>query len=257
MSIKLIKSIKAATPYMLRNDGKLLSCGDIHPYIKYIIQDSDTNQIIDLFTSYPEHLKWFYNNTNKSVIKRDIIDFISMIINVNPYNFSNNLLSKLKLNYDANNMSGSQFDIEQLFEKLNDETNQEFCRVRTSNMRYGGTDNSIYFRISSIGFNWFDLIWTVVYNNRNFIETVTICKDTQSLGGSLTFYKHAGRIMSNIPIDDFINLPGNPVFEKTNIFAKRLNSGASLEETFGEYHPFHIRKCINLFKDDYLSENFE
>ena len=39
-------------------------------------------------------------------------------------------------------------------------TNQEFCRVRTSNYRYktGGDNGEIYFRISSENFNWFDLI---------------------------------------------------------------------------------------------------
>ena len=29
-----IKELNITTPYMLRNDGALLSCGEAHPYIK-------------------------------------------------------------------------------------------------------------------------------------------------------------------------------------------------------------------------------
>lgn len=257
MVIKLSESMKIATPYMLRNDGELLTCGNIHPYIKYIIQDSNKNQIKDLFLTYPENLKWFYEHTAKSIIKRDIIDFVSIIVNLNPYNFDSNVIDNIKSNYSITSKTGTQFDLEQLFEKLNSETNQEFCRVRTSDLRFGGSDGSIYFRISSIGFNWFNLIWNVVYDNKNFISTVTICKDTQSLGGSITFYKHGDKIMSSIPIDEFITLSGNPVFESKDIFKSRLNSGLTLEETFGERHPTHIIRCLNQFKVEYLSENFE
>ena len=50
----------------------------------------------------------------------------------------------------------SKFDIEAAFEKLSMDLNQEFCRARTSNLRWAGDSNEIYFRISSLEFNWFD-----------------------------------------------------------------------------------------------------
>lgn len=204
------ESLKSATPYMLRNDGELLNCGIIHPYIKYIKQDRNKNQIVDLFSNRPDHLLWFFNNTKVDTTKRDIIDFASAVVNVNPYNLNDDVISSIKNSYNLTDKVGSQFDIESLFEQLTDETNQEFCRVRTSNIRWGGNDGSIYFRISSIGFNWFNIIWNVVYNNKDFISTVNICKDLQTFGGELTYYRHNNKVMSNMPVDDFIKLSGNP-----------------------------------------------
>ena len=40
-----------------------------------------------------------------------------------------------------------------ILEQVSNDVNQEFCRVRTSNLKIGGDSNEIYFRISSNGFN--------------------------------------------------------------------------------------------------------
>ena len=76
---QLSESLEKATPYMLRNDGKLLKCelkyGDYHPYILNVYDtDSDIKSLVlDRFSE----LKWFYDNTNNSHVK----EYISIIYN--------------------------------------------------------------------------------------------------------------------------------------------------------------------------------
>lgn len=49
-------SLDITTPYMLRNDGELLKCGDIHPYIKSYRKESleETLKYLDLHKSFLE-----------------------------------------------------------------------------------------------------------------------------------------------------------------------------------------------------------
>ena len=257
MIINLIEGLQKATPYMLRNDGTWLTCGLVHPYIKYIIQDTNARQIYDLLTGRPDHLKWFYDNTLNIRAKHDIETFVSALVSTDYFNLPTDTIEFLKQTYPIKATTASKSDIEAVFEKLNDDLNQEFCRVRTSNLRWAGDSNSIYFRISSIEFNWFDLIWKVVYENKNFISDVTICKDTQTFGGALTYYKHGNLIINELPVNDFITLSGKPVIESNNVFVNRLRQAKSLDETFGERHPYHTHKCYSLFIEDYLNYNFE
>ena len=257
MIIKLEESLKKATPYMLRNDGAWLTCGVMHPYIKYIQQDTAENQLIDLFTIRPEHLEWFYHNTLNEVAKQDIIEMVSAIVINNYYSFSESLINYLRQTYPVRNSAASKFDIEAAFEKLSMDLNQEFCRARTSNLRWAGDSNEIYFRISSVEFNWFDLIWNVVYNNKQFISDVTVCKDQQTFGGRMEYYKHGSDLLCHIPVDDFINLSGKPILETDNAFINRLRQGQSLDAAFGEWHPYHLRNCVKPFIESYLKNSFK
>lgn len=177
-----LESMKA---YMLRNDGKLLECGEVHPYIKMSLRASfDTN--LRTLNSHPEFLDWFYKNTLNSKVKELIDEF-------------------------KNNKS------EEIFDELNNLTNQEFCRVRTSNykIKYGGDNGQIYFRISSNNFNWFDLIWNIVNKFAKDIKEVTVMKDKQSLGGNEFEYYY-----DHLPIDEFLTLKGNPILEDINEISK-------------------------------------
>lgn len=113
--------LKITTPYMLRRDGKLLECGDYHPYIKSYRKElvEETKKYLSL---HKDFLEWFYDNTLNEEVRE--------------------LISNLKY---------TQEEIDRLWYL----TNQEFCRVRTSNYRYktGGDNGEIYFRISSENFN--------------------------------------------------------------------------------------------------------
>lgn len=171
----LADSLPEMTPYMLRQDGALLKCGDIHPYIKMSTKTSyETNlHTLDL---HPEFLDWFYENTLDPVTK-DLID---------------------KFRKEPT---------PELMDVLNDLTNEDFCRVRTSNykVKIGGKNGQIYFRISSTNFDWFNLIWGIVAKFVHDIDNVTVMKDSQTFGGKEFDYYY-----DHVPVDEFLTLKGNP-----------------------------------------------
>ena len=176
--IKDTDNLFSMTPYMLRNDGAFLECGDLHPYIKMSNNASyETN--LKTLNSHPDFLDWFYKNTLNEETKE--------------------LIEEFKKEPD-----------EDLMNLLNDLTNQEFCRVRTSNykVKYGGDNGQIYFRISSTGFNWFDLIWNVVSKFAKDIKEVTVMKDKQTFGGKEFDYYY-----DHLPTEEFLTLKGNPIVE--------------------------------------------
>ena len=246
--------LKPATPYMLRNDGTVIECFPMHPYLKYIIQDNNNNQIEYLFNKHPEFIDWFYNNTNHEEVKNEIKLFVNSVLNNNAYNIDNKdifnqyLTDTIVLNIE---------DIEEIYLELNNELNQEFCRIRTSDMRFGGTSGNTYFRISSTDFNWFNIIWKLVYDNRNFITNVTICTDAQSKCGRPQFYNHNGIIINELPVDNFLNLSGNPVIEKKDIISNDLQSGKSLMESLSYVYPGHINNYFNIKLSNYINHNFK
>lgn len=91
--------------------------------------------------------------------------------------------------------------------------NQQFCRVR-----YGGQydsrvgNNSIWFRISSVGFNWADVIYVFAAKNKTkyHIQSITICRDYESDNGDIEgapeyIYKAKdGTYYYDMPIDEFL-----------------------------------------------------
>lgn len=189
------------TPYMLRNDGELLTCGDLHPYIK--MSNSATFETnLNTLNNHPEFLDWFYDNTLNEEVKT--------------------LINEYKECKDE--------EKEELMNLLNDLTNQEFCRVRTSNykVKYGGDNGQIYFRISSTGFNWFDLIWNIVNKFSKNIKEVTIMKDKQTFGGKEFDYYY-----NHLPTDEFLTLKRNPIVESidSNIKDNLVNEDIEKHDT--------------------------
>lgn len=232
-------SIKISTPYMLRNDGKLLECGDYHPYIKYERQATSKRGIEVLINEKPYFLEWTYKNTLQDTTIEDIKFLVKSIQKAeNYFHVDRERVNLLVKEFDAedSDFSTIPYDIENCFEAINDAVNQEFCRVRVSSLKGGGISREIYFRISSTGFNWFDAIWKVVYENRNFIENVTVVTDTQSRGGSLRTISSDGVELSHIPPMEFINLKGRPVIESVQI--------KNLYEAYGDFHPAYIHKLF-------------
>lgn len=236
-------SLSKATPYMLRNDGKLLDCYTIHPYVKYVYDSVD--KTLEKLSDYRfVSLVWFYENTSKEDTKNLIKSIIS-------YLFTEKLIDENKyeiFNIDQDTYTPKKDEIEWFVKELNDNTNQEFLRVRTSSLLFGGKSNDIYFRISSIGFNWFNLIWKIVYRNRDFISTVTICKDSNTFGNSFDPYTMSGKKLDHIDVNEFINLSGKPVievfrskYEVINEAINKLRDGKVISESFDkQLHPAHI-----------------
>ena len=227
MTYKILESqekLSITTPYMLRNDGELLTCGEIHPYIKSSYKEETQKSLYYLFYLHPSFIEWFYVNSLNDELKQNIRKLIYLMDD------------RYSLGPVIQNISGEEegkvlSNLEKLKEKIGTEketksikdildktwylTNQEFCRVRTSNYRYktGGDNGEIYFRISSENFNWFELIWNVCVKFIHSIDYVTIMKDPQTFGKQFDYIKIKDLKINKLPIKDFIELDGEPLVE--------------------------------------------
>ena len=240
--------LKKATPYMLRNDGKLFSCGAYHPYICNIYDIK--NDIESLVNERIEELYWFFTHTQNKTAR----DYTQIIIksaqkqNLIIMHRLADVRVKFALTEDTY-LCADFIELESFVNCLNDEMNQEFCRVRVSDRKYGGDSGDIYFRISSVGFNWFDYIWDVVYQNRNNISSVTVVRDggARDYTESTEFYKINNIRLDHLPLNDFITLPGNPYIESfrcarvlINNAAKQLSEGKFICESYPQSHPRYL-----------------
>ena len=196
---------------MLRNDGKVFELSGIHPYI----WDEDTkDDLYTLFTDFFEDMVWFYHNTKEEYTKTLIENLVCYVVN---YGRDDDIISSdTEIDYIESNFPNIDFsdceynnldDAIELANGIDTEVNNEFLRVRISDRQYGGTNKNIYFRVSSDGFNWFNLIWKFVNDNKSYIDNVTIEKQNGQI------YKSGRDSFDHIPVDDFLALPGNPIIE--------------------------------------------
>lgn len=132
-------------------------------------------------------------------------------------------------------------------------------------MRTGGEyvknyTQDIYFRVSSIQFNWFDIIWKLVFENKNIIDKVTIETDKQSgKKAPFRYYTLGGEEIKRLNIDTFLTLKGNPVVESlpsNNIKIQKLRNGLPLLEALGDYGPLHNVIMIEAYRNAYIKETF-
>ena len=262
-SIWLKEHLRKATPYMLRNDGVLLECGDMHPYIIYDISYPDlADSITYTIGKRRDMLKWFYDNTQYEDTRKDIESFLKSISR----DYSNELDKQwVEDNFDISSStpySYNDYDYIPLYEEINNETNQEFLRVRTSAMKFGGDNGDLYCRISSNNFNWYPLISELVMKNDKFVETITITTDSQSKGGRVKFYKINGKPIDHMSVEDFIMAKGNPVLEKyrtdlMNEAVTCLNKGRDLNYVFSGLHPRYINEYYRHLDRDWIKNNYE
>lgn len=234
--MKLLKeNIDLYSAYMLRDDGKLIKCDSVHPYIFYYSKDV-IRGIYDLFTWMPQNLEWFYSNSKNNKLKELISIWIKSIDESLDYKIS---LTKEYLDYfdisESTKVIDNPTDIKNYFLYINNECNQEFCKVRTSGRTKSNAEGgSIYFRISSTHFNWFNLIWDLLYNNSRVLKDVTISTDENS-GRDQFIYKHKGIAIDHLPIKEFLELSGNPIIEKYEVedFIPR-NTSHFIVDYFGD-----------------------
>lgn len=109
--------------------------------------------------------------------------------------------------------------------------NQQFCRVRFGgkyNSVYG--DSTIWFRISSVGYNWANTIYKFAADNlrKLKIDSITICRDYESDNGDVEgkpeyFYKAKdGTVYYDMPIDEYLE----EEHEHSQVFSNvELNAG--------------------------------
>ena len=232
-SLKEDIKLEKTTPYMLRNDGALLMCGEIHPYIK-MQYNQPFNVTLETLRMNSNFLDWFYTNSLNDEIKE--------------------LSLKVKDELDSNSDT-----LEADIILLNDLTNQEFCRVRTSNFKYkyGGDNGEIYFRISSEGFNWFDLIWNTVNRFKSQIKFVTIMKDYAATGERFSYIHDDEHTFNKMPIDEFLTLSGNPVVENLDENIEKHNELNPKLWNEDNTLKTEVDEKINQIVDEFISDLHE
>lgn len=242
MNVNSKNILKVGSAYMLRDDGEVFNAGEIHPYIIYRVYGGD---YLLLYESSATHWwRWFYDHTNSNEVKQGIIKSLKILYTLKYkapefiekikdewsfYPLSNNYdkvfkdfnISKKDFTYEINYFSDFKNVVKEfkgVTQELNEKVNQEFCRFRLgdsySTVKADSPDQ-IYFRVSSKGFNWFNLIWTLVYNNKDILEWITIVRDRQALGKE-SIITIKGYPINHASVDTFLELPGNPVVESFN-----------------------------------------
>lgn len=254
---ELNEELHKATPYMLRNDGKCFECKGWHPYISNIYDDE--NDLDSLINERLWELKWYYDNSLVSDVKK-YIEILVKSCCEKDMNFKKDkqeLFNTFNIKEDTYTCRDDN-ELYSILNNINNLTNQEFCKVRTSNVKIGGDSNDIYFRISSIGFNWFNIIWKFVMDNVKDISSVTISRDTRVRDFTQgECYKVNGVEINHLPTDEFLTLRGNPIIEafnsKLNVINEalpKLASGKSLSDAYPNLHP----KDVNGFYKKQISE---
>ena len=224
--------------YMIRNDGKEIPV-KVHPY---------GNPEVVEETLYAS--QWLYKNTNHEEVKKLCLDLVKSFA-VNELgvdgNFKEFLLEWITtfkyivLTAEYINEVGDLLEnaevknLDTINKVICDELNQEFLRARL-----GGYVNStsgskeMVFRVSSVGFNWFNLIYMFVHEHKRDISSVTIAKDEEATGYENYFYKHRGEVYNRMPVDEFLEQPGNPIVEQLtpNTRENRMKLGNSILESF-------------------------
>lgn len=250
--------LRPATPYLLRNDGALIPCQGYHPYICNVYDEwADVESLVN---ERIEELKFFYDHSQVANTR----DYIRTIVK------SANALGlvHLPLLEDVEKAFDIHIDTHQCIDQkelrsfvrwVGAELDQEFCRVRTSDNKQGGTSRDIYFQISSIGFNWFPLIWKLVHTNRNWITSVTISRDTEARNFKLgDIYRVGGHAIDHVDSAEFLCIKGNPIVETfkcgdsllERAFTKLLG-GSPLQEIYADQHP---RNLIGFYKGQLREE---
>lgn len=257
--------------WMLRQDGKYFKCN----YHLYGSQD------IDMWETAAVAMFIIHTNSKDIELAEEALDtwlavqvaeiadfddtesdlaevYIDAVLDRMPYKFEYMLSTKeilsihTRINAWSNIRSLIRFirsftssSIVELCDKVSASLNQQFCRVR-----YGGKydydigSEEIWFRISSIGFNWVNVIYqfTSEFKNRLNIRYISVCRDYESdlqFGyiEPAVFYKAKdGTLYDHMPIDEFLTAEheNNPVFTSASlmngpIYACRchVNSGGT------------------------------
>lgn len=178
----------------------------IKDHIQPEYTDSDINDLIsDMLRSLPYHLTCPL--TEEAYLK--IHDSLN---NYYDYSTYQSFLKTIE-----NNMADWS-------KELKDEFNQKFCRVRVGgqyNTERGS--NTIWFRISSVGYNWNDVIYVFTSNlkNKYDLKAISIVRDAESDETEEEYVYKAkdGTQYLNMPLDEFLSEEheSNPVFANTTL----------------------------------------
>lgn len=241
------EGLRTATPYMLRNDGKLIECAPMHPYIMRAHESADILKLIkDGDDERVGALRWFREHTGNDKL-RETIDVVLRYFGIE--------------NIDA--YKSSDEEILDFVRQANNLSNQEFLRLRTSSMLYGGTDKSLYARISSVDFNWYPLLSELLLTHPG-IENITICKDSNTFGGRFEAYSINGVKCDHLPVDEFLCMRGAPIvegvrsrYDVVNNAIRILSDGRTINEAYPNMHPRYLNGWYKTEITERLEDNIK
>lgn len=215
-------------------DGDLSSEAEVAAFLlKTNSADKQLAQkVIDAWLALCLEDKVKYDDTEE-----DIIDAIRNLPNELPYHFAYPLTGDelVKIHIAANNFH----DVDTLYEfidrilieefddiclKIRRSINQQFCRVRIGGkLNSVKGSNSLWVRISSVGFNWRDVIYTFVtdiYRSRR-ISDISICRDPESDNTEVDYFYKAkdGQQYYHMPIQEYLTEEheSSPIFDATQL----------------------------------------
>lgn len=211
------------------------------------------NRVIDAWLALLIEDSVKYTDETDEDIDKRIADAVSRL----PYHFSYPLTLEqlINIHHNCNNYNNvdslyefiDSLNISELQQSIRDSINQQFCRVRYGGQyNSGGMNGGIWFRISSVSFNWANTIYLFVseIKRRYPIEYITICRDSESDYGSRDdqdeyFYKAKdGTPYYMMPISEYLveEHENNPVFASASIgegifayISRSLQSGYTFE----------------------------
>lgn len=216
------------TAWMLRNDGKAFGL------TQHIYGDPETSKAGAIEECLAAAV-WLYDYTTKPETRRlaintmvswgytlpdseeNVVEAMLKEIPTRPYQF---IPVDFVNNHGNELMSGKPGNIHDLCKQVCDELNQEFCRVRFGGM-YNTMPNSkeLIFRISSIGFNWYNLIWQFAYDMKAVANCITIVRDFEATGSNKYYSNSKGEPYMQMPLESFFTEKGNPVVEALSVYA--------------------------------------
>ena len=206
-----METLPITTPFMLNKRGDLLKCGETHPYIKPSLSMNLSSCIESLFYTHATDLMWYYDNSDE-IIKKEIIDLAAAVkkdAGLLETISHRAAIEKVCDDILSLGVMNERLSVEGAFNKLNNDTNNAFCKVRTSNYKYnyGGDNGEIYFRLTnSDDFNWLDVIWNICAGFKSCIKKVSILRDYQTFGKQFDYVSIKGTPVNHLPIDEFLVL---------------------------------------------------
>ena len=228
-------SLRGSDTYMMDRNGKVFQIStNLHPYVFQDVDDEFKYNLYGMFNPYPDSLHWIKKNCTSGKVKILLDKALQMLANA-VKNASSEDLEEVydlgeedaewfleclaELGYGAEKVNVNRdylLDVENALSELNDAVNDYYVRIRLGGIyNSDDKDSDAYFRISSENFNWFNLIWKLVYDNRDYIKYVTVVRDNQSGKGIgyEDYYTVGGKKLNQMPVDEFLTLGGNPILE--------------------------------------------
>lgn len=249
-----------AQAWMVRSDGeetpvRVHIYGNEEAFRKgYSVTYEDLQETVDAAI-------WLYKNTQYPETRKECIHFLAEWLDLATMTENSRIVdmyamlddgSLYKGNTDWSFIEGHESEINQypigdgsqaesLAKSVCILLDNEFLRVRKGGLYNSDGNSTMYFRVSSVGFNWFDIIFTMVYNHKP--KYVTVCRDYESTGAE-GVYRVSGEVLDEIPYDDFINLKGRPVIKGRSFQKMNRERRIALYEALNNRESKHLEKSF-------------